>query len=102
MQPCRGLQRAVDVAVANDEVHVLNSTGSVVPLFQKQLARGGPLTVTHPEVTRYFMTIREAVELILQASALGHDNETYRGKIFVLDLESTTRIRTGETNETAL
>jgi O-antigen biosynthesis protein WbqV len=72
--------------------NVLGSSGSVVPLFERQLARGGPLTVTHPEIRRFFMTVREAVELVLQASAYGVNQPEHRGQIFVLDMGKPAKI----------
>jgi len=67
--------------------NVLNSDGSVIPLFKKQIEEGGPVTVTHPEVSRFFMAISEAVQLVMTAGAMGEG-----GEIFLLDMESPIKI----------
>jgi FlaA1/EpsC-like NDP-sugar epimerase len=66
---------------------VLGSSGSVIPLFQRQIARGGPITITHPEVSRYFMLIPEAAQLVIQAGAMAKG-----GDVFVLDMGEPVKI----------
>ena len=87
---CQGLQHQVNSPTRFITVrfgNVLGSSGSVIPKFREQIAHGGPITITHPEITRYFMSIPEAAQLVLQAATMGNG-----GEVFVLDMGTPVRI----------
>ena len=94
---CQGVDQAADSPGTTRFItvrfgNVLGSAGSVVPLFQRQIQSGGPITVTHPEINRFFMTIPEAVTLVLQAGAQGLGVNDERGSIYILDMGQPVKI----------